>query len=281
MKPFLIMRDRNGHEVAICCEAARTKRKVLILPKAATAAEYYKKAYEILYFMSFFYAAENFIIPSFEDREMYEEVGQDWVADLRAGKFDQAYWDEFASHTLTPTRGNEIQFSVSSEAILWVPQKLVTNGLCGVTAEQQSLFPEFFWFMEEKEKVMFQHYNKVADKPAVDELLQKHPSYAPGVTENPDLLGLRGISHEMYINLLSKVKGCVGIAGTHSWEMLTMFPWKPQIHLYNKAGVERWDQIEKAYQKQGYPVRCCGFEDGTDKEAFSMDVAEVFTQLFK
>ena len=275
------MRDRNGHEVAICNEAALTRRKIYILPKTDKEEEYYKKAYEILYFMSFFYPAENFIIPAFEKRERYEEAGQDWVADLRAGKFDQAYWDEFASHTLTPTRGNGIQFSVSSEAILWVPQKLVTNGLCGVTAEQQSLFPEFFWFMEEKEKVMFQHYNKVTDKPAVDELLKEHPSYAPGVTENPDLLGLRGVSHEMYINLLAKAKGCVGIAGTHTWEMLTLFPEKPQIILYNKAGVERWDQIEKAYQKQGFPVRCCGFEDGTDKEAFSMDVAEVFTQLFK
>lgn len=282
MKQILIMRSKFGHEVAICNEAARRGAKIVLLPKAENAEQHFAACYDIIYFMSFFYPAQNFIIPSFEEREMYEQIGQDWVADLRAGKFDQAYWVEFASHKLTPTRSNHREFSVSSEAILWVPQKLVTDGLCGVSAEQQSLVPSFFWFMKSKEKAFFQHFHKVNDKPLVEEMLKNNqPCYVPGEKENPELFGLRGVPHEKYLNLYKKVKGCVGVAGTHTWILLTMFPEKPQIILYNKAGVEKWDEIEKAYQKQGYPVRCCGFEDGTDKEAFSMDVAEVFTQLFK
>lgn len=278
---IIIMRSKFGHEVAISNEASRRGAKIVLLPKAENAEQHFAACYDILYFMSFFYPAQNFIIPAFEEREMYEEISQDWVADLRAGKFDQAYWNEFASHTLTPTRTNHREFSVSSEAILWVPQKLVTDGLCGVSAEQQSLVPDFFWFMEDNEKVLFQNFDKVNNKAAVEELAKEHPCYVPGKDEYPELFGLRGVAHEKFINLLAKAKGFVGIAGTHTWEALTLFPEKKNLVLYNKNGVEKWDQIEKAYQKQGYPVRCCGFEDGTDKEAFSMDVAEVFTQLFK
>lgn len=281
MRQILIMRSKFGHEVAICNEASRRGAKIVLLPKAENAEQHYAACYDILYFMSFFYPAQNFIIPAYEEREMYEEIGQDWVADLRAGKFDQEYWNEFASHKLTPTRSNHREFSVSSDAIIWVPQKLVTDGLCGVSAEQQSLVPSFFWFMEDNEKVLFQNFDKVNNKAAVEELAKEHPCYVPGKDEYPELFGLRGVAHEKFINLLAKAKGIVGIAGTHSWEMLTLFPWKPQIHLYNKAGVEKWDEIEKAYQAQGYPIYCRGFEDGTDKEAFSMDVAEVFTKLFK
>lgn len=276
------MRSKFGHEVAICCEAARKGEQIVILPKAENAEQHYAAAYDILYVMSFFYPKQNFIVPSFEDREKYEAIGVDWVEDLRAEKFNQEYWNAFASHKLTPTRENDREFSVSEDAIMWIPQKFQTDGLCKVSAEQQSLFPEFFWFMKSKEKAFFQHFHKVNDKPLVEEMLKNNqPCYVPGEKENPELFGLRGVPHEKYLNLYKKVKGCVGVAGTHTWILLTMFPEKPQIILYNKAGVEKWDEIEKAYQAQGYPIYCRGFEDSTDKEAFSLDIAELFVNVFK
>ena len=68
--------------------------------------------------------------------------------------------------------------------------------------------------------------------------------------------------------MYKKVDISVGIAGTHTWYMLSCFPEKPQIIFYNKNGVENWDTIAKAYQKQGYPIYAMGYDENTDWKRF-------------
>lgn len=45
--------------------------------------------------------------------------------------------------------------------------------------------------------------------------------------------------------MYARLNASIGIAGTHTWILLTMFPEVPQVILYNNHGTERWEAIEK------------------------------------
>ena len=81
--------------------------------------------------------------------------------------------------------------------------------------------------------------------------------------------------------MYKKIDISVGIAGTHTWYMLTCFPEKPQIIFYNKNDVEKWEEISKAYQKQGKPIYVMGFDENTDWKRFSLEVKALYTKISK
>lgn len=155
-----------------------------------------------------------------------------------------------------------------------VPQKLISDGLCGVSADQQSVSVMVFNFMRAEDVLLIlgQHFHKVNDLDNVRAIADSFGCYVPGFTENPELLGLRGVPHKMYWNLYSQLDGCVGIAGTHTWYLLTCFPSTPQVIIYNKRGVENWALIEAAYRKAGHEIRCLGFDETTDMVEFAKQV---------
>ena len=163
-----------------------------------------------------------------------------------------------------------------------MPQKLVSDGECGISAEQQSLPLAVFDFLKRKKGVnlvLGQHFHKVNDLEKVQKLADDFRLYVPGMSEHPEVFGIRGVQHKMYYNMYAQLFGSIGIAGTHTWFMLTVFPWIPQVILFNNHGVERWKAIEKAYRKRGYNIRCIGFNEMTSLKQQAKEIKQAFVLL--
>lgn len=106
----------------------------------------------------------------------------------------------------------------------------------------------------------------------VKSLASKLGMYVPGLTENPELLGMRGVEHRLYYNLYRQLDGSVGIAGTHTWYLLAMFPKVSQVILYNKNGIEHWQAIARAARRRGRKVVALGFDQSTDMDQLSKQI---------
>lgn len=74
--------------------------------------------------------------------------------------------------------------------------------------------------------------------------------------------------------------GSVGIAGTHTWYLLAMFPETPQIILYNRNGVEDWEEIAEAMRKGGRKVWAVGFDENTDFSVLAKEIEEKYLEIF-
>ena len=174
-----------------------------------------------------------------------------------------------------------------------IPQKLFSDGKCGLNASQQSVPLETLNFFKSEDGntyLLGQHFNKnpkdkngneVKDFEHVKNLAQEFNMYIPGEKEDTEVLGIRGVPHVKYLNMYKKTDIAVGIAGTHTWYMLACFPEKPQIIFYNKNGVENWDEIAKTYQKLGHSVYALGFDEHTDWKRFSLEAKALYTKISK
>lgn len=250
----------------------------VVISNKETKDEYEKEAQMIKRNLSYF--CSNLEIVPFEKRNEVEAY--DVRADLLAGK--NLPWEEFAKGQLTPKFEGSAKFSAlnGSKNVLMVPQKLISDGMCGATAQQQSLNPEVFSFLKEEniQLVLGQHFHKVNDKETVEKLAMEFNMYVPGKEkEDSHVFGIRGVAHGEYHNLYSQLSGSVGIAGTHTWIMLTVFPEIPQVILFNKNGVENWKAIEKAYQNAGKKVRCLGFDENTNMMELSKEIKKACSEL--
>lgn len=260
----IVIKSQFGHEIMAVSFAKAFNIDVVIAPNKNEKKAYEEEAEKIFRNMSFFY--EHLSIVPFEEKDSL--LFWDIVDDLKAGKLDDSLWEKFAAGKLTPTNTDGLPTypGMSNESnVLFIPQKLISDGACGITAEQQSLPLSVFEFLKGKKKlVLGQHFNKVTDIEAVRALARDFDLYVPGLNENPEVLGIRGIQHKAYYNMYAGLKASIGIAGTHTWILLTMFPEVPQIILYNNRGVERWKVIEQAYRNNGYDISCIGFDETTD-----------------
>ena len=268
-----------GHEIMSLNFAKALKRLVLIAPNKDNKEEYDIEARKIYDNMSPLY--NNIEIVAFE----YKEVAAwDIVNDLKKGKITAEMWHDFAAETLELDAENLPEYNAlkGKQNVLVVPQKLISDGKCGITAQQQSLPLEVFDFLKGRTEnfVLGQHFHKVNDLPIVEALAKEYNMYVPGMTENTEVFGIRGVQHKLYYNMYKSLSASVGIAGTHTWIMLTMFPEIPQIILFNNKGVERWKEIEKAYQALGYKIFCIGFDENTDMEQLSKEIQEKYELLF-
>lgn len=81
--------------------------------------------------------------------------------------------------------------------------------------------------------------------------------------------------------MYNKLDMSVGIAGTHTWYMLTSFSETPQIILYNKNGLENWDEIANSYLKNGKKVYALGFDENTDWKKFALEIKACYVKLGK
>ena len=272
MNPIVI-KSQFGHEIMAVNFAKAFNLDVVIAPNKDEKKAYQEEANKILHNMSFFYNRMS-IVP-------YEEKDNvacwDIIAELKAGKIDDTLWEKFATAKLSPaTTENLPTYTGMSNRLntLFIPQKLISDGECGMTAEQQSLPLAVFEFLKgTKGLVLGQHFNKVNDIESVQTLADNFDLYVPGLTENPEVLGIRGIQHKAYYNMYANLHASIGIAGTHTWILLTMFPEIPQIILYNTHGTERWKAIERAFQNNGYNIRCIGFDEKTDLSVLAQEIA--------
>ena len=268
-----------GHEIMSLNFAKALNRLVLIAPNKDNKEEYDTEAKKIYDNMSPLY--NNIEIVAFE----YKEVAAwDIVNDLKKGKITAEMWHDFAAETLELDAENLPEYNAlkGKQNVLVVPQKLISDGKCGITAQQQSLPLEVFDFLKGRTEnfVLGQHFHKVNDLPIVEALAKEYNMYVPGMTENTEVFGIRGVQHKLYYNMYKSLSASVGIAGTHTWILLTMFPEIPQIILFNNKGVERWKEIEKAYQALGYKIFCVGFDENTDMEQLSKEIQEKYELLF-
>lgn len=222
-----------GHEIMSLNFAKALNRLVLIAPNKDNKEEYDTEAKKIYDNMSPLY--NNIEIVAFE----YKEVAAwDIVNDLKKGKITAEMWHDFAAETLELDAENLPEYNAlkGKQNVLVVPQKLISDGKCGITAQQQSLPLEVFDFLKGRTEnfVLGQHFHKVNDLPIVEALAKEYNMYVPGMTENTEVFGIRGVQHKLYYNMYKSLSASVGIAGTHTWIMLTMFPEIPQIILFNR-----------------------------------------------
>lgn len=244
-------------------------------------SDYTAQVKQIINNLSFFEPSMPAV--SWEDRKAYANEFN-FRKELLAGNISAENWQDMATTKLFPLLGSEIGLpefaSLSDGATLFVPQKLQSDGLCGATAEQQSLSPAVFNFLKGENLALGQHFHKVNDLPLVEALVKEFNLYVPGMNEDPEVFGIRGVQHKMYWNFYRKMSACVGIAGTHTWYLLTCMPEVPQVILYRR-GMEKWDEIEAAYQAAGYRIRCIGFDESTKMEQLSKEIEAAYAEIKK
>ena len=282
-KKFTVIRSAFGHEIMDLNFSQALNMPVAIIPNKETAEEFEAESKKILENLSFF--SNDIITVPFAEKKKYEALSWDLIADLTGENLADEVWGKyFVKARLVPTQStNSLPkypgMRPNRKNLLLIPQKLVSNNACGVNAQQQSLSPEVFSFLKEQNEyqlVLGQHYHKVNDLPAVKALAQDFNMYVPGLTENHEVLGIRGVQHKMYYNMYNNIGMSIGIAGTHTWIMLAMCPWIPQVILYNKKGTEHWDVIGKAFQAAGWPIRTIGFDENTDMEQLSEKIKSYY-----
>lgn len=277
----IVIRSSFGHEIMAVRFAEALGTKALIIPNQEDFEDYENEARRIYDVMSFFSPCVKQI--PYNMRHMFEL--RDIIAELKAGQLADEEWDIFFNGFCKPTKDTSAlpQYAVGlgEPAVLFVPQKLKSDGECGVTAAQQSLTPSGFDFLKSTpyQLILGQHFNKMADIESVVDLATEFGLYVPGLTENPEVLGIRGIKHEQYYNMYNQLSASIGIAGTHTWIMLTMFPNIPQIILFNRGGVEHWDAIAEAARRAGRTVYAIGFDENTNMAELSKQIEETFALL--
>ena len=275
-KKFFIVRSNFGHEIVVLLAAKSYNKEVIIIPIAETKDEFIRKSLIIWYQLQFFYA--NIRMINWEEIEMYEKYGFDFVAALVSGKIPDEAWYHFAKFKLVPTYEVSVEYHVGGDYGFFIPQKLVSDGKCGKTAEEQSLVPEMFECLKKRseKRVLMQHFSIQND---VEKVLALGADYVPGLTENKMVFGIRNVLHSLFYPLYKHAKYSVGIAGTHSWYLLCMFPEIAQAILYPYGGREHWDVIEDAWRSQDYPIHCLGYDKTGNMDAFQQQIETVSLAL--
>jgi hypothetical protein len=227
-------------------------------------------------------------VATWEDRDKFVKHGVSWREELLNKRVDVVMWKKFAQAELKPQYQTDLPrfagIKSDTRNILLIPQKLVSDRKCGVTAQQQTVpLSAFNFFKNEVGNgyILGQHFHKVNDVENVRTVAADLGMYVPGENEDKHVYGIRGVSHNQYLNMYKKLDMSVGIAGTHTWYMLTCFPNTPQIILYNKNGVENWDEIAKSYREKGRRVYALGFDENTDWKKFALQVKACYMKLLK
>ncbi len=272
---FVRLRDAMGHGFFTSVVAKMSQAYLATIPEKDLKADY--NAVQQATIDNFLFFERALKVP-FEDKNSLR--CSDPVAELTSGRFDNNLWSQFARTRLIAKPDALVGIPAfdglkGKKNVLWVPQKFITDGLCGLSAGQQSLPLEAFEFLKAKADIRLvfgQHFNKVSDLANVEKTCAEYQAYLPGKSEHPEVLGIRGVQHKLYYNMYRQLNASIGIAGTQTWYMLTMFPEIPQVILYNKKGVERWDLIGQAYRDAGYQVYPLGFDETTDFAEFSKEM---------
>ena len=285
---FIIISSCFGHEFGALLAAKALGMSVKVVSKKDNKEEYEKDVNNIYDQLSPFY--DNIEVVPFEERERFIEAGWDFVQDLKDGKLDPSIWDKMAATKLEPSFEGlpEYPMLADGDTMYWTPQKWQTDGTCGASAAQQSLNPVVFLpILKKAGRVLFgQHYNKVTDMPSVLELQEwmkeelKKDMYVLGQKENPEVLGIRGVKHVLYLKMFKKMKCAVGTPGTATWILLACFPEVAQLIPFNEKVVEDWELIAAAYQRAGHKIFAEKYCDNSDMSELSQRLDVAYDKLF-
>lgn len=273
-----------GHGFMELLFAKAYGKEVIACSEKTTKEEFEKETTDIYNRLSSF--TSNMKKATWEEAKNLSQQGISYRERLLSEQVNSDMWDNFASTTLSPTFRDDLPkykgLHTSTTNIMLIPQKLVSDGLCGVNAKQQSVPLEVFdFFKNEKNNkyILGQHFHKQNDIEHVENIAKDFSMYVPGQNEDKEVFGIRGINHDQYLNLYKKTDMSVGIAGTHTWNMLTCFPDIPQIILYNKNGVENWQEISESYRKKGKHIYVLGHDENTDWKKFSLELKALYFKV--
>ncbi len=220
---------------------------------------------------------------SWEEREELLSTGWNVRQDLIDGKITPDMWFDFAGTSLQMEAEGDVPMFQSLYGngkkcnIFFAPQKLQTDGACGATAGQQSLPLEVYDFMKEIDavKILGQHFHKINDLEKVQALAEEFELYVPGMNEDQEVFGVRGVPHWKYINLYKQLDLAVGTLGTHTWVMLTCFPNIPQIVPCFEGLSEKADVLNAAYRRQGKNVFFVPYNEETAISELQDEIASL------
>ena len=150
---YVVIRSQFGHEIMAVKFAYALGYKVAVIPNKENADEYYAEASKIYANMKFF--SNDLLTVPFEQKAEIEAESLDIIAELKSEKLDDELWLAFAASTLQP-HTFPVNLPVykglkDKNNVLVVPQKLLSDNECGVTASQQSLNPSVFNFLKGSE----------------------------------------------------------------------------------------------------------------------------------
>lgn len=149
----IVIKSQFGHEIMAVNFAKAFNLDVVIAPNKDEKKAYDEESDKIFRNMSFFY--DRMSVVPFEEKDNLSSW--DIIAELKAGKLDNSLWEKFAASRLIPANTNGLPtYPGMSNRLntLFIPQKLISDGECGITAEQQSLPLAVFEFLKKK-KVWF------------------------------------------------------------------------------------------------------------------------------
>lgn len=251
---------------------------VVILPSKDTKEEFEQESEIIFSNMSFLYDRIQKV--SFEEKEKFEAEAWDIGTEIKNGTFDDNLWGKFANSKLHPQKLIEDFEELANGPMntMLIPPQFISNG----ETAHPALSSEVFDCLKActQRLILGQHFNKDKDLAAVAKLAKDFNLYVPGLTENEQILGMQGVKYQELYDLYYWVDAAVGIAGTHTWLLLTLFPDTAQIILYNKSGTENWKAIEAAYQAAGYCIHCIGFDAKTNTKELSAEIEEIYKTFF-
>ncbi len=286
MKPktIALITSAGGHGFMEVLFAKAYGQEIVACSEKTTKEEFDKETADIYNRLSPF--APDMKKADWDEVEALTQNGVSYRERLLNKHIDSKMWKKFAQTTLSPEYSKTLPkyegIDTASNNIMLIPQKLFSDGKCGVSAQQQSVPLEafnFFKYEDNNTYILGQHFHKINDVKHVENIAKEFSMYIPGQKEDKEVFGIRGVPHNQYLNLYQKIDMSVGIAGTHTWYMMTCFPDKPQIILYNKNGVENWEEIAKSYQEHGKPIYVLGFDENTNWKKFSLEFKALYSKI--
>lgn len=279
-KALALITSSGGHGFMEVAFSALNRQTPVAFSEKNTPEEFEQEVNDIYNRMHEY--CPNMVKASWDERQKYMDEGvsyrQRLLSKKRKEKITRAEIAQFATVKLSPKVDDQTDLpkftsiKKSGKNIMLIPQKLFSDELCGLSASQQSVPLKVFNFFKKYKHntyILGQHFHRNNDKEHVERLAEEFNMIVPGQKEDTEVFGLRGVKHSKFINMYKKIDMAVGIAGTHTWNMLTCYPEIPQIIIYNKNGVEKWDEIAKAYRRQGRLVYAIGFDDNTNWDTFA------------
>jgi hypothetical protein len=220
---------------------------------------------------------------SYKEREVFEGVCWDPIADLKAKMFTLDDWRKLSTVRLSfKKRENPYVYYglIGKKNTLVVFQKFISDEHFGVNAAMQSLSADDFTTVWDStdQKVYGQHFHKVNDREAVEAFAAARKVYVPGLIENHDVFGIRGRKHGDYAGMYENVQKAVAIPGTHTWIMLFFYPEIHQLIPY-RTGIENWSEIAQAWREAGNHIYTVEFNDSSYRESVRAQIAFGYKNL--
>lgn len=285
-KKFALITSVGGHAFMELNFAKAYRQQPVVFSEKNNKEEFEKEVAEI--YERFAPMFPEIKRATWDDAREVAEEGVSWRAELLNKRITADMWRDFAYTKLEPRFHFDLPMfkgiDRGKKNVLLIPQKLISDGKCGVTAQQQTVPLNVFNFFNNEEGnryILGQHFHKVNDAENVKEIAKEFNMYVPGEKEDENVYGIRGVSHDQYLNMYKKLDMSIGVVGTHTWYMLTCFPEKSQILMYNRNGVENWDEIAKAYRKNGRKVYAFDFGEKTPWKIFALKVKARYVKLAK